>query len=172
MTFAYVQNGVVVDVARVDPFGIFAKDYASKFLPAPDDVQNGWLYDGSTFTAPIVSIANLKTAKNNEINLARATANTSTFQYSGKTFACDQLSRSDIDGINGYVAIYAALPAGWPGVWKAVDNTYVLIPDVATWKLFYSAMVAAGNANFAHAQALKAQLAAATTAVEIAAVQW
>lgn len=113
-----------------------------------------------------------RTAKNSEINAARLAANFSTFQHAGKVFACDQLSRSDIDGTNGYVALYGALPVGWPGGWKAVDNTYTAIADVAAWKAFYSGLFAAGNANFAHAQALKAQLASAQTIEDVEAIQW
>ena len=119
-----------------------------------------------------VPLQALKAAKNAEINAARLAANFSTFVHAGKAIACDPLSRSDIDGTNGYVALNGALPAGWPGGWKAVDNSYVGIPDVAAWKSFYASMFAAGNANFAHAQVLKGQLAAASTPAEVAAIQW
>jgi hypothetical protein len=119
-----------------------------------------------------IDLPALKSAKNAEINAARLRANFGSFTYSGKTFATDQLSRSDIDGINGYVALYGALPAGWPGAWKAIDNSFLPIPDVAAWKAFYSAMVAAGNANFAKAQTLKAALQAASTPEAVAAVVW
>lgn len=121
---------------------------------------------------PVPTLDELKSVKNTEINLARASANTSIFQHDGKTFACDALSRSDIDGVNGYVALYGALQPGFPGAWKAVDNTYLPIADVEAWKVFYTAMVAQGAANFAHAQELKAQLAAATTPEAIAAIVW
>lgn len=121
---------------------------------------------------PTVDLAPLKSAKNEEINAARLAANFSTFEHAGKRIACDQLSRSDIDGTNGYVALYGDLPAGWPGGWKAVDNSYVQIEDVAAWKAFYGSMFAAGNANFAHAQALKAALANAGTPEEIEAINW
>ncbi|MEW5893393.1 MAG: DUF4376 domain-containing protein [Pseudomonadota bacterium] len=121
---------------------------------------------------PAPTFDELKAAKNAEINLARAMANTSTFDHGGKTFSCDQLSRSDIDGVNGYVALYGALPPAFPGAWKAVDNTYLPIADVDAWKVFYTAMVAQGAANFAHAQELKAQLAAATTPEAVAAIVW
>lgn len=113
-----------------------------------------------------------RAAKNAEINAARLAANFSTFPHAGKVFACDQLSRSDIDGTNGYVALYGALPVGWPGGWKAVDNTYTAIADVAAWKAFYSSMFAVGNANFGHAQALKAQLVSAQTLADVEAIQW
>lgn len=114
----------------------------------------------------------LKTAKNVEINIARAAANTGTFVHAGKAISCDLLSRSDIDGVNGYVALYGALPPAFPGAWKAVDNSYLPIADVEAWKAFYAAMIAQGAANFAHAQDLKAQLAAAATAEDVAAVAW
>lgn len=121
---------------------------------------------------PAPTLDELKTAKNSEINQARATANASTFTHDAKVFSCDALSRSDIDGVNGYVALFAALPPTFPGAWKAADNSYYPITDVAAWKAFYASMVATGAANFIHAQELKAQLAAATTPEEVAAIVW
>lgn len=123
--------------------------------------------------APIVvTLDEAKAAKNAEINAARADANSQTFHHSGREFACDALSRSDIDGINGYVALNGDFPAQFPGAWKAIDNSYYPLPDVAAWKAFYASMVATGGANFAHAQALKAQLASATTIEEVDAIAW
>lgn len=57
MTKAIAQTGIVTDIARVDPYAIFQPAYAAQFVDAPDDVQPGWLYDGSTFTAPPVQPA-------------------------------------------------------------------------------------------------------------------
>jgi hypothetical protein len=121
---------------------------------------------------PAPTLDELKAVKNTEINLARAAANTSTFDHSGKTFSCDQLSRGDIDGVNGEVALTGALPQGFPGAWKAVDNTFLPIADVVAWTAFYRAMVAQGAANFMRAQQLKTQLAAATTSEAVAAIVW
>ncbi|OQA29927.1 MAG: hypothetical protein BWY57_03144 [Betaproteobacteria bacterium ADurb.Bin341] len=121
---------------------------------------------------PAPTLDELKASKNAEINSARAAANTSTFDHGGKTFSCDQLSRGDIDGVNGEVALTGALPQGFSGAWKAVDNTFLPIADVAAWTAFYRAMVAQGAANFMHAQQLKTQLAAATTAEEVDAIAW
>lgn len=117
-------------------------------------------------------LTGLKAAKNAEINAARLAANFSTFTHGGKTFACDQLSRSDIDGTNGFVSLYGIMPPGWPGGWKAVDNTYTPISSVDDWKAFYASMFAAGNANFAHSQVLKAALSNAPTAEQVAAIHW
>lgn len=121
---------------------------------------------------PAPTLDDLKAGKNSEINAARLAANRSTFTHAGKSFACDELSRGDIDGANGYVTLYGTMPPGWPGGWKAVDNTYHPIADVAEWKAFYTSMFSSGNANFAHAQTLKTQLASATTEAQVAAIVW
>ncbi len=113
-----------------------------------------------------------KEAKNAEINAARLAANQSTFTFANKQIAVDPLSRSDIDGANGIISLTGALPGGWPGAWKAVDNTYVAIPDISTWTAFYAAMVTQGTTNFVYSQQLKAALAAATTLQQVDAIYW
>jgi hypothetical protein len=52
MIYVYFENGIVTDRVRVDPFTIFSEQYAEKFIEAPDGVEPGWLYDGTTFSAP------------------------------------------------------------------------------------------------------------------------
>jgi hypothetical protein len=118
------------------------------------------------------SLDDLKSEKRNEINAARLTANRGSFVYQNKEIAADELSRSDIDGINGIVSLTGELPPDWVGGWKAVDNTYVAISSVPEWIAFYGAMVTQGSANFAKAQALKALVDAAQTAEELSAIQW
>lgn len=112
----------------------------------------------------------LKAEKNAAINESRLRANQSHFTFAGKQIAVDPLSRSDIDAAHGMILALQAMPPGWPGGWKAMDNTICAINDVPTWLAFYGAMVAQGTANFNHAQALKAQLAAATTPEEVEAI--
>ncbi len=51
MHYARSDNGVVIDVLRVDPTTIFP-DQAALYREAPDGVEVGWLDDGQTFTAP------------------------------------------------------------------------------------------------------------------------
>lgn len=143
-----------------------------ELIDAAPGAAGGWGYSGGQFVPPVVDLAPLKLGKNAEITAARLVANRGSFDHSGKTFACDELSRSDIDGVNGFVSLTQSLPPGWPGGWKAVDNTYLAIANVAAWIAFYGAMVATGNAHFAKAQTLKTQLAAATTPEEIGAIQW
>ena len=118
------------------------------------------------------TLDDLRKAKNDEINAERERRTFGTFEHQGKAVSCDTLSRSDIDGINGYVAINGEFPAIWPGVWKCADNSYLTITTIDEWKAFYGSMVAAGSALYAHAQELKAALAKATTAEEIADIKW
>lgn len=118
------------------------------------------------------TMEDLRTACRNRINVARLNANQSGFIHEGKLFATDPLSRSDIDGINGYVTLYGMLPTDWVGAWKAEDNTYLPIEDLDAWKAFYGSMVAAGNTNFAISEQLKLDLKNAITAEEVEAIVW
>lgn len=132
----------------------------------PNDKENSdykgysdWLNEGNQpQPANQPTLEELKSQKNAEINKARLEANQTTFTHSGKLFACDQLSRSDIDAINGYVGTRNALPASWLGGWKAVDNTIVAIADVTSWNAFYDSMIEQGQQNFVKSQSLKASL--------------
>lgn len=121
---------------------------------------------------PAPTLEDIKATKNAEINAARLKANRSTFPFGDKLIQCDELSRSDIDAVAMTVARTGALPAEFPGGWKALDNSIVPIPDVATWDAFYGAMVDQGTANFNKAQALKGQLKAAKTPEEVEAITW
>ena len=114
----------------------------------------------------------LKAAKDADINAARLEANFTTFTHAGKVFSCDRLSRSDIDGTNGTMTLTGEFPPNWPGGWKAVDNSYIPITTREQWEAFYLAMCATGAINFAHAQQLKAAVAQATTAEQVAAINW
>lgn len=131
---------------------------APPHVPTPDEIA--------------AQLAQAKIDKNAQINGWRAAANKTFFTYSGKQIACDDLSRGDIDAVAGSIALTGAFPVGFPNAWKAMDNTYVSIPDVATFKAMYAAMTLQGTQNFGHSQTLKAALAAATTVEQINAIVW
>jgi hypothetical protein len=124
------------------------------------------------FVAPPVDLAPAKAAKNQLINEWRLAANQTTFPYAGKLIACDALSRSDIDAVAGSVGLSGEFRPGFPGAWKAVDNSYVALPNIAAFKAMYAAMVDQGTANFMHSQTLKAALAAAETIEQIDEIVW
>lgn len=158
--------GDAVDVADAHYKKLFEGQSQGKLI-VPDSKGNPVLA-----SHPPRSLDELKAEKNKEINRARAAANTGSFSHEGKEFAVDVLSRSDIDGVNGYVAIFGVLPSAFPGAWKAIDNSYFPIADVHGWKAFYAAMVVQGGANFARAQELKRSLQAAKNAAAVAAIVW
>lgn len=118
------------------------------------------------------TIEQLKERKNVDINDWRMNANYSTFPHQNKIFACDQLSRSDIDAVANCIALTGGFPPDFPGVWKATDNSYIEMQTVESFKAFYQSMTAQGTANFNRAQQLKAALIAASSAEEIAAIVW
>lgn len=161
-----IENGVVINTIEVESL-----DFMPGLIEATEGTI-GDLWDGKKFTKPIPDLDALRTAKNDEINAERERRTFDTFEHQGKVISCDALSRSDIDGISGYVALNGVFPAIWPGAWKCADNTYLPITTIDEWKAFYTSMVEAGSALYAHAQELKAALAKATTADEIAAIHW
>lgn len=118
------------------------------------------------------TLAELQAARRAYINASRLAANQTYFTHEGKQIAADALSRGDIDGINGQVANTGDFPAGWPGAWKCLDNTWLPVTTIAQWKALYTSMVNQGTANFAHAQALKGQIDATTAPEQVAAVVW
>lgn len=146
--------------------------------PLVDRVEQALLSTQEFTSAGIVSeaigadVAAARVRKNSEINAWRWEANNTFFMFNGKQIACDQLSRSDITGVSNEVSLTGLLPASFPGAWKAMDNTYVQISDVATWTQFVKAMVAQGTANFVKAQQLKAMAAAATTVEQVESINW
>lgn len=114
----------------------------------------------------------LKKLKNEQINDWREAANETTFPYLGKHIRCDGLSKMDLLGAAMNIALTGALPANWPGGWKAVDNSVILISAPEDFAPLFAAFTAQGTANFNYAQQLKQQLADATTAEEVDAITW
>lgn len=113
------------------------------------------------------TVETIAARKNDEINKARAAANTSTFPWQDKMIACDALSRSDIDGIANYIALFGELPSNFPGAWKATDNTFIPITTAEAFKDMFNAMVAQGAANFIKSETLKGQMAAIVASEEL-----
>jgi hypothetical protein len=115
-------------------------------------------------------LAAVKAAKIAAIDEARLAANQDTFQIGALAFRVDPLSRSDIDGVSDYVALFDELPPNWPGAWRAADGSMYPITTVAEWRTFVEAMVVQGVQHFLHAEALKAAVLAAESNSAVEAV--
>lgn len=48
-----IQNGVVTEVCQVEPSSVFSAAYASQFIDAPDEVQQGWTESDGIYSAPL-----------------------------------------------------------------------------------------------------------------------
>lgn len=167
--FNYQVNIAMSDMPLDPKNGTLAGFYSAikNYAPFVGNVVTDMIED-----SPDISLDAAKANKVSEINNARLVANTKYFNYNDKQIACDTLSRSDIDGTNGYVSLMGTFPDGWVGQWKTVDNTYIPIATIDDWKAFYAAMVAQGQANFLYAQGLKKLVADATDVQQVAAVYW
>lgn len=141
-----------------------------------EKVGNEWRYKWAVTAKPQGQIdyelGQAKAAKNNQINEWRSEANQTYFTHLGKQVACDALSRSDIDAVAGSISLTGAFPAGFPGAWKAMDNSYIVLANINAFKDMYSSMTLQGTVNFGHSQTLKADLAAATTLAQVNALTW
>lgn len=52
MTYARMEDSIVVQVLRVEPHTIYTPEHAERFVPCPENVEVGWLRNGEAFTAP------------------------------------------------------------------------------------------------------------------------
>lgn len=141
-------------------------------VPTQEGWQMNWVVSPIDPDVIAANLAAAKIAKNNQINTWRAAANQTSFTHSGKQVACDALSRSDIDAVAGSIALNGTFPTGFPGAWKAMDNSYIILPNTDAFKLLYASMTLQGTVNFGKSQTLKAQLASATTMEQVDAIIW
>lgn len=127
MTKAFVQNTIVTDIARVDPYTIFQPAYAAQFIDAPDDVAPGWLYDGTTFTAPVVPPKTPEQLRE-EAKAARAVAvaNIKVTTAAGNTFDGDEVAQTRMARAVLVLSTGAALSVPW----VLADNS-VIQADIA-----------------------------------------
>ena len=141
-----------------------------------EKVNDVWQYKWKIEPLPTeqiqIKIDALKVEKNKQINEWRAAANQTYFTHQDKQIACDQLSRSDIDAVAANISLTGGFPVGFPGGWKAKDNTYVVLANIDAFKDMYASMTAQGAANFTKSQSLKAAVTAATSAEQINAIVW
>jgi hypothetical protein len=123
------------------------------------------------------TIESLRERKTSEINAAWIRADSTAFTYAGEHFRAGPDDVLRLNSINGYISLMNEMPPDWIGVWKTMGvggqpDSYIRVPDVESWKPFYTAFVMKGVTNYLAAQVLKARLATATTAAEIAAITW
>lgn len=70
MKYAYIDNGIVIDLVGNDPYQLFRQEYARLFIECPDEVDNFWLYDGNEFIAPPAPLVIVPTLTMRQARLA------------------------------------------------------------------------------------------------------
>lgn len=163
-------NEAGMKIAAGDPYTSpdgtqYPNSYPKELIP------DLWAYV-PTVEEEALAMLNAKSNKRHQINLWRAQANQTSFTYEDKQIACDALSRADIDGVAGEISLNGSFPSGFPGAWKAMDDSYIMLPTIEAFKAMYSAMTLQGTINFGRSQTLKAAVEAAATIEELDALAW
>lgn len=149
--------------------------YVVEAAPVQDALGNwvqNWQLVEYTAEAYAGMLNAAKLNKLSQINSWREQANKTTFTHQGKVIQCDPLSRGDIDATANHVALFGTFPPNFPGGWKAMDNTIIYLPTIASFKDMYASMTAQGTTNFNRSQQLKAAVSAATTIEQVQDIVW
>lgn len=167
-----VPKGTTVNTHYFNGTAVVAYTEAElKLKNTPPSYNASW-DDGLMNWVDLRTLEASRTEAKQRINFEWDIATNTGFNYQGLLFSTDASSRSDIDGINGYVALKGVLPTNWVGMWKSKNNEFLPIETVDEWKDFYSAMVDAGTQNFVRAQLLKELINNAATVAEVEAIDW
>jgi hypothetical protein len=171
------SNDVLRVVTSDDPPEDLSEGEASALMleftgipPQPGDGHVLRLVDGALVWIDQRTLTQARAAKIAAIDASRLAANQAVFTIGLQAFRVDPLSRSDIDGVSDYVALFDALPPNWPGGWKDTEGAIYPITTVAEWSTFVEAMVVQGVENFLHAEVLKAAVLAAESNSAVEAV--
>jgi hypothetical protein len=57
MKYAYIESNIAREVVQTNPANLFQPAYAALFISVPDEVKQGWIKSGSTYSAPPVAVA-------------------------------------------------------------------------------------------------------------------
>lgn len=169
------RSGVVLVTETACPNTLPSQKLVSNLVEVDGEWVQNWAIVAKTedeLAADAAALTVAKAEKNLAINAARAIANQTSFTHLGKTIQCDPLSRSDIDAVANHVALLGTFPPGFPGAWKAVDNSYLVLPNVDAFKAMYVSMTSQGTANFQKSQELKSELALAEKLEDVNNIHW
>lgn len=142
MIYARTENGIVTDTLRVDPHTIFPSAYASLFASAPDGVQRGWHFDGSTYTAPAPLQPSAEEVRAlAKLARAESVAAIKVTTQAGNTFDGDETSQGRM--ARAIIALSTGLATSV--AWVLADNSVIQ----ATAAELTEALVLAGQAQAA-----------------------
>lgn len=156
MKYAYVRDGVAIEVVETDPAMLFVPHYAAQFVQVPDEVQAGWTQDVfGDWSSPQANVATIKAQHWDAIKQERdRRTQAGGYQVAGKWFHSDTFSRTQQMGL---VMMGADIPAGLQ--WKTMDGSFVTMSQTLASQVF-AAAAASDAALFARAEQIKAAMEA------------
>ena len=167
MKYAYVENGIAIEVVSTDPVMLFVPHYAEQFVEVPDSVMPGWVLSGGLWSAPTVDEGAIKARHWEEIKRERdRRIQSGGYQAAGKWFHSDTFSRTQQMGL---VMMGANIPAGLQ--WKTMDGSFVTMTQELAGQVF-AAAAASDAALFARAEQIKATMDADPAAFDLSAHAW
>lgn len=175
--YARVADGAVVEIIDTDLLieDLFHADIAATFHPATGSVEIGYRYANGVFTAPVVSIDDLRAAKLAAIS-TRATEllDAGAPVDGGLHIALDDASRADLTAMAATATIAAAGTVPWPASysrgWIALENQRIPLPEPTDGLMLAAAVGGYYAAIVQHRRDLKDAALAAETAADIAAI--
>ncbi len=168
--YAFIQNGIVTHVLRVEPSTIYAPTVAAQYIPAPEGVEVGWLYDGVEFIAPAPAptIEQRREARWEAVKSERKSRVNGGVLVAGHWYHTDVDSRVQHMRLDGKAAALLAAGgtgadvlqvAGQPIAWKTLAND--LVPMTAALAVaIVEAIEVLDALAFARAETLRAQIEA------------
>jgi hypothetical protein len=167
MKYAYIDNGVAVEVIQTSPMLIFAPHYASQFAEVPDNVQAGWVLSGGIWQAPSVDVDALKATHWESIKADRdRRTQQGGYQVDGKWFHSDTFSRTQQMALT---MMGAAIPDNLQ--WKTMDGSFVTMTQTLAGQVF-AAAAASDAALFARAEQIKAVMESDPVNFDLSAQSW
>ncbi|ARP89832.1 hypothetical protein CAL14_05625 [Bordetella genomosp. 9] len=154
--------GDAIEITKEERTALLDAQYRGKLLQ---------VVDGKVVAADPVgpSLDDLKAEKSEKITASCLAAIDSGFDYGGHRYDSDLVSRTNIIGTATGVQAGIPVPAGF--TWRTSDNENVPLDGPGVIALG-AALLQHVNQQYALSWQLKAQIEAATTAEEVAAISW
>lgn len=182
ISYAKIEGTKVLGFFEADDEGPNDVDFAHQATAAPvtswpatDSPTKELHIDaaGELYWVETATLAQLKEYKTAEITSQRLAADSDHFVYQGHAIRTADKDMFDLLIANARIMMSAPqMPTNWPGGWKDINNSYLIISTVDQWKAFFIAMYDTGIVNFMYSQQLKAMIFAAQTPEAVAAINW
>lgn len=162
---AKVSEGIAVAIWEVPALDAIAGE---TLVAAPDGVEVGWAWDGTSWVAPAPDVVAAKAVKLREMQAALAAAMAAPVTALDATWDADQQSRD----LLGQAITLASAGLPLPASWRTADNSTVTVTGLPMLLAIAGAMTSQVQAAYAIYWARKAEVEAAETVEALAEITW